>query len=136
MDGGDSQIAWEMIGVDISDQVFAVVIELKGFSKEVDCVRQILRQDAETEIGVPRVFAIVPEVRRPKKRIECGIVRVALNGALQLGLYLRNGAVLIAVINTPESFDRCFAYTSICLVLVIVVCCAACEAGQHEQGDA
>jgi hypothetical protein len=40
------------------------------------------------------------------------------------------------VINTPESFDRCFAYTSICLVLMIIVCCPACEAGQREQGDA
>src|SRR5258708_11739712 len=125
-----------MIVVDISDQVLAVVIELKGFSKEVDCVRQILLQDAEIEIGVPRVFAIMPEVSRAKKRIEGGIVLVALNGALQLGLYLRNGTVLIAVINTPESFDRRFACTSICLVLVVIVCCARCEAGQHEQGDA
>src|SRR5260370_41269088 len=123
MDGGDSQISGQMIVVDISDQVFSVVIDLEGFSKEVDCVRQILLQDAEIEIAVPRVFGIVPEVRRPKKRIECGIVQVALNGALQLGLYLRNGAVLIAVINTPESFDCCFACTSICLVLMIIVCC-------------
>src|SRR6266702_1811515 len=119
MDGGDSQISGQMIVVDISDQVLAVVIEFKGFSKKADCVRQILLQDAEIEIGVPRVFAIMPEVRSPKKRIEGGIVRVALNGALQLGLYLRNSAVLIAVIDTPESFDRCFACTSICLVLIV-----------------
>src|SRR5438270_10112538 len=103
MDGGDSQISGQMIVVDISDQVFSVVIELEGFSKEVDCVGQILLQNAEIEIGVSRVFAIVPEVGRPKKRIECGIVRVALNGGLQLGLYLRNGAVLIAVVDTPKS---------------------------------
>src|SRR5258708_16994886 len=118
MDGGDSQISGQMIVVDISDQVFAVVIELKGFSKEVHWVGQILPQDAEIEIGVPRVFAIMPEVRCSKERIECGIVRVALNGGLQLGLYLRNSTVLIAVIDTPESFDRCFACPSICLVLV------------------
>src|SRR6266702_4394293 len=136
MDRGDSQISGQMIVVDISDQVFAVVIELKGFSKKVDCVRQVLLQDAKIEISVPRVFAIMPEVRRPKKRIERGIVRVTLNGTLQLGLCLGNRAVLIAVIDTPESFDRCFACTSICLVLMIIVCCAACEAGQQEQGYA
>src|SRR5260370_12184525 len=117
MDGGDSQISGQMIVVDISDQVFAVVIELKGFSKKADCGRQILLQDAEIEIGVSRVFAIVPEVRRPKKRIEGGIVRVALNGALQLGLYLRNGAILLAFIHTPKSFIPSFPYTYISLFL-------------------
>ena len=72
----------------------------------------------------------------PKKRIECGILGVVLDGVLQLGLDLWNSAVLIAVIDAPETFDRGFACTSIYLVAVIVLCCAACEAGQHEKGDA
>jgi hypothetical protein len=50
-----------VVVVDISDQVFSVVVEFEGFSKEVDCVWQVLLQDAEIEIGVPRVFAVVPE---------------------------------------------------------------------------
>src|SRR4030088_1982662 len=119
MDGGDSQVTGQVIVVDISDQVFAVVIELKGFSEEVDFVRQVLLQDAEIEIGVPGVFAIVPEVRRSEKSIECGIAGVALKGVLQLGLDLRDSAVLIAVINTPESFDRSLAGPSIRLAILV-----------------
>jgi hypothetical protein len=76
-------------------------------------------RDAEIEIGVPGVFAIVPEVRRSKKSIECGLAGVALKGVLQLGLDLRDSAVLIAVIDTPESFDRSLAGTSIRLAILV-----------------
>src|SRR5882757_2823695 len=136
MDSGDSQVPGQMVVVDISDQVFAIVVQFEGSSEEADCMRQILLQNAEIEIGVPLVFAIVPEVRRPKKPIECGIVAIPPNRAFQLGLYLRNRAVLVPMIDAPESLDSRSARAPISLVLVIIVCRAICEAGQREQGNA
>src|SRR5215468_3472246 len=101
----NSQIARQVVVVYVPDLLWGVVIKSESVLEQRDRGRQILLQNLLIRLGVARVFAVVPKVSCTQQGIEGGILRIEANGPRKFVFHLRNGTVVIAMIDSPESVD-------------------------------
>src|SRR5262249_29998454 len=136
----DPQVPRQMVVMDIADEVPAIIIKIQSLLEEAHRTGHVLPQHLRVRLWIARELANVPKMRGAEQRIQRGMVRIVSESLFKLGLHVRDSVIIIAVKDSPESFDRglgCAREARLCSwgILALLMHTAVHRAQDAEHAD-